>query len=147
MTKKVNDILDFSTNRKITFKDFFKWCEENNLKNNKQIAEAFCKTTQTVRNWQKEDQNKELPLWLKYACYANIKLKFDHSSLKKINVSGFSDFQDEFSLHTYEKVADLLRISRQAVFNWVDRNKFPEYLKLFIYGYKEVKKEKDKKKS
>lgn len=108
--------------------DFFVWCVSNNLDTNKDIAESFNVSTQTVRNWKKRET---LPLWVSFACVA---IENKHSSFE-FSFSDFKSWQKQNNITTYEETGDAFGIKRQAVHQWFRRGRFPKWLSLACFGY------------
>lgn len=119
-------------------KDFFNWCYDRELKRNNEIADVFCVSSQTIRNWSRKDDDMILPSWVELACLVledpdnrlETKLKFP-----VMTVSQLSAWQRAHGFKTYEDIAGVFGIRRQAVFNWHKRGSFPPWLSLGCAGF------------
>lgn len=125
--------------------EFFKWCRDHHLTQTRDIAITFRLSDQTVRNWERHvveaqtnpDSSLELNYWVDLAIEV-----FDHyigdyrgedcfRRVPKLAPMGFSDlkkWQQRHGLSTYKDTADLFHIERQAVHNWLDRDRYPRWL-------------------
>jgi hypothetical protein len=132
--------------------EFFEWCRDHQLVQTRDIANIFRLSDQTVRNWERHvseaaglpldgTKNLELDYWVDLAIEM-----FDHyigtyrgedmfksPRLPKLAAMGFSDlkkWQQRHGLATYKDTADQFLIQRQAVHNWLTRDRYPRWLPL-----------------
>ncbi|MTH97579.1 hypothetical protein [Roseibium sp. RKSG952] len=135
----------------IRVEDFFAWCADFDFKDsegnfaNKEIGAAFNLSQQTIRNWQKQDQSSRLPIWVGYVLFL-----FDlHADLSDSgtwvfpkseppSVRDIMDWRHRAGLSSYEDVGSVFSITRQAVYNWYSRGRFPKWLGLACAGHDAV---------
>jgi hypothetical protein len=125
-----------------SYGEFFEWCAQRDLLGERKIADAFCRTPQTVRNWKRGvgiSRGGRPPLHLKLAC-AGLDAerhagKGDIS--KELSWEEFKEWKSMRNLKTYEDVGEAFGLTRQAIHNWHKRGTLPRWLSLVCRGFDE----------
>lgn len=135
----------------IRVEDFFAWCTDFGFKDaegnfaNKEIASVFNLSQQTVRNWQKQDPSSALPVWVGYVLFLfDLQATLDETGAWVFpkadapSVQDVKDWRHRAGLSSYEDVGAVFSITRQAVYNWYSRGRFPKWLGLACAGHDAV---------
>lgn len=120
-----------------TYKDFFVFCEKNNLHDDKTIASAFFVTKQTVKNWRKNASiEKDLPNWMLLAVkgYDYIQSSETHFNTS-MPLDWFTEWCKQNNLETLERKGSVFGVTRQAVHAWYHRKRLPRWIVLACLGY------------
>jgi len=121
----------------MTRKDFFEWCGSRGLIENTVIAAVFGVSSQMVRNWRKGFDSSPMPDWIPLACDGFDALRDGNALpvLPPVTAGWFKSWQTRNGLDGHEATARVFSITRQAVFNWFRRGRFPKWLALSCAGY------------
>jgi DNA-binding transcriptional regulator YiaG len=119
-----------------SYEQFFSWCEANGLTTDKQIADVFHVTPQTVRNWRrKRDAGGPAPVHLGYVRRGYAAVRGDGLQLPVVDFAWFQEWRDKHGLSTYEAVGDTFGVTRQAAHNWYTRAQLPKWIAAACAGY------------
>lgn len=115
---------------------FFGWCEKAGLVTDGAIAAAFSMSPQTVKNWRVNLDRLLKPwVWLAVEGYeACVKAGRKLPGLPAVTKRWFERWMNRNGLRTLAEVGTLLGLTRQAVHNWIARNRFPNWLALACLG-------------
>lgn len=127
-----------------SYQVFFQWCRSHGLQTDRQIATAFARTPQTIRNWkrgQTGEQSVLPPLHLSLACkgyeFAHAHGTHRNDSSQEPSMSWFQNWRHHHGLDTLEATGDAFGLTRQAVHNWHKRGRLPRWLPMACLGYEE----------
>jgi hypothetical protein len=125
-----------------SYEDFFTWCSTLGLVRDLQIAQAFGRTTQTVRNWKGLPAGHPsglMPLHLILACKG-----YEVSSRRtgklvppfpEMSITWFEMWCGAHGLDTLAGIGNAFGLTRQAVHSWHKRGQTPRWLPLACLGY------------
>jgi hypothetical protein len=137
-----------------SYESFFAWCREKCLVTDRQIAEAFGRTPQTVRNWKrarKDGLGVAPPRHLSLACSGFEALQERPGEIERIVNDGaeywFQNWRSRHGLGTLESTGSAFGLTRQAIHNWDKRERLPRWLPLTCLGYERVASDKGSKKT
>lgn len=122
---------------KMTRDDFFEWCGRRGLSMPGQISVVIGVSPQTVRNWRK-DQG-EVKYWVTLACEgydAIVEAKLGPvPQIPRMSLTAFESWKARCNLRTDDEVAEVFRLTKQAIHNWINRGHFPDWLMLACLGF------------
>ena len=122
---------------------FFDWCARQGLHTDRNIADAFGRTPQTVRNWKKARASGAAPpLRLELACLGYEASRRRTGELippfPEMSLGWFEMWCRSHGLATLEAAGDAFGLTRQAIHNWHKRGHLPRWLPLACLGYEEA---------
>jgi len=124
-----------------SYQKFFSWCDRQGLKADREIAEAFGMTPQTVRNWKHRLEAGEgvPPTYLGLACVGFESARSTGNGevprLEPMTVDFFKTWREHRGLETLESTGGAFGLTRQAIHNWFKRDRLPRWLPLACLGY------------
>jgi hypothetical protein len=122
---------------KMTRDKFFEWCGRRGLTMPGQISVVLGVSPQTVRNWRKEEG--EVKYWVSLACDgydACVEANLGPvPQIPRMSVETFNSWKQRCQLHTDDEVAEVFRLTKQAIHNWINKGHFPEWLMLACLGF------------
>lgn len=127
-----------------SYQEFFDWCKRQGLESDRNIAQAFGRTPQTVRNWKKgrgEEGLSTPPLHLSLACRGYEASRRRTGALippfPEMSVGWFNMWRRSHGLDTLEATGVAFGLTRQAIHNWHKRGRLPRWLPLACLGFDE----------
>ena len=127
-----------------TYGEFFAWCGEQGLVTDRNVADAFGRTPQTVRNWKRSRaraRDGKPPLHLSLACMGYEASRRRTGELippfPDMSIAWFDMWRRSHGLETLESTGDAFGLTRQAIHNWHKRGRLPRWLPLACLGYEE----------
>ena len=127
-----------------SYQTFFEWCRVQGLETDRQVALAFGRTPQTVRNWKRSQENDATaspPLHLTLACRGYEAARRNSGDLvppfPEMTMGWFSMWRHNHGLGTLESTGAAFGLTRQAIHNWHKRHRLPRWLPLACLGYEE----------
>ncbi len=119
------------------YSDFFKFCEEKGMVDDKSIACYFYVTKQTVKNWRKNAiAGKKMPNWMRLKLsgyqYAH---KDGYQPYCLMPIQWFEQWRERHNLKTLQQTGEVFGVTRQAVHSWGIRGRLPRWITLSCIGY------------
>ena len=123
-----------------SYEEFFAWCQRQGFRNDREIANAFGMTPQTVRNWKAKVRpgSSTPPVYLSLACLGFEATRPAGGGVAKPpewGVEWFEAWRHHHNLQTLERTGGAFGLTRQAVHNWFKRKSLPRWLPLACIGY------------
>lgn len=122
---------------KMTRDDFFEWCGRRGLAMPGQISVVIGVSPQTVRNWR--NNQGEVKYWITLACEgydAIVEANLGPvPQIPRMSVAAFENWKARCNLRTDDEVAEVFRLTKQAIHNWINRGHFPDWLMLACLGF------------
>lgn len=122
-----------------SYEEFFVWCKSQGFRNDREIANAFGMTPQTVRNWRAKVRPgaSAPPAYLSLACLGFEATRPAGGVAKppEWSVEWFEAWRQHHNLQTLERTGGAFGLTRQAVHNWFKRKSLPRWLPLACLGY------------
>lgn len=109
------------------YNDFFKWWDNKFSSKDYMIPWHVV----TVENWRLFPERTMLP-YMSLFCRG---YELDQEIVSKNNFEWFGDWRRKNKLHTFQSVADVFGISKQAVNNWYRRGQLPVWLRQACYAF------------
>lgn len=135
----------------LTVGEFFDWCagfgfvDADGNVNTKEVAKIFMLSPQTIRNWRRGEPETGLSTWVSYVMFHyDLTAELDDDGgwvfpdIPEVSVESVKDWRSDNTLTSYEDVGAVFGITRQAVYNWYNRGRFPKWLGLACAGHRAV---------
>ena len=122
-----------------TFAEFFTWCTANELSDDRAISQALSCTHQTVHNWRtgRSRGARGLPrhVYLQTLGFEARQTETPGGLSVASSIAAFDAWRAERGLESLEKTGIAFGMTRQAIHNWVRRERLPRWIELASLGY------------
>lgn len=121
-----------------TFAEFFAWCEKNGLADDRSISNAFSCTHQTVHNWRsgRSRMQNGVPRHVQLQTIGFAAAKSGkHSLPPNAGMAEFDAWRAERGMGSLEATGRAFGLTRQAIHNWVKRERLPRWIHLACLGH------------